>query len=191
MAAESMIGYPSSAYYSNFFFLRFPILVDGVLTTIQGHDRFAVLHIDHWNESVPLPVVMKTIESVLMHIEGCNLKAVQSYYDKTSPIISICFPSQKILENVKSMLLNKDTISQLICTALQSLFNKTSIGVITVQIEMFLCSPDNEFKVEQVTLGNARFHVDTYEKSLLFDFPSIMDQQSNSGKLGRGINVHL
>ena len=187
MGDLSGIGYPSPAYHSDFFALRFPISVNGVPTEVRGHDRFAVLHSVELQMSVSLVAVANKLASILTSSDDFDVRIVQCFYDKNAPILSVCLHPQKILDNVKSLLSKTERLSQLFCLAVRSIIDAEThnCSSLEVDMELFLCSPDNESRINLVTSGNAQFYVDMYKRSLCFEFPSVMERKS-SGQLDIG-----
>ncbi len=183
----SVIGYPRSGCYGDFFAIRFAVTVNDVPTEIRGNDHFAELYSVELQTSVSLSAVANKIASLVASSDSFDIRILQCFYDKHAPILSVEFPPQKTLENVKSLLSQKQKLSQLICLEVSSIFalNKTRF-LSDVAIELFLCSPNDENRLNRLTSGNARYYVDMFQKSLCFEFPNLIEQIS-TGRVDTGV----
>ena len=157
---------------------------------IREHNGFAMLHSpDHELPlAISLSAVTDSISSVLRNSEELDVNMVELFHDKNCLIISVRFPPQKALENVQSILKcsSRSQSGSLSHQIIASLNNQLPDVQLSVDVELYLCSPARECKVNRVTFNNARFYVDRYESSALFKFPSLMEQRS-IGQDSRGM----
>ena len=106
-----------------------------------------------------------------------------TFYDKHFPLLAIDFSPQIFLDNVSKFLSERKSLSLQLSSAIEPLFkasNPDSFAQVTVQIELYLCSPSKEEDVEttlsSVTSSNARFYIDKLERSRVFEFPMLTDR---------------
>lgn len=174
-----VIGSPSSGYHRDFFTMRFLLMVNDVPTEIRGNDRFAELYSSQLQTSVSLFTVSSQIASLLTSSDHFNVRILQCFYDNHAPILSVVFPPQTTLKNVKSLLSQREDLSEHVGVEISSIFaaNATFCSL-KVDIELYLCSPCSEKKLNLLTLGNSQFYVDMFERSLCLQFPSLIEQKS-------------
>ena len=194
MATKQHTGsciHPSSVYHRDFFILRLPTFINGQPTEIRGPDTRPVLYSSSLHCSVPLSSVVNELSLVLADHE---VGLTHTFCDKHFPLLAVDFSPRMMFDNVSKFLSERSNITRQLSAAIEPLLKASNLGSLAqveVQLELHLCSPGKEENAEttlsSVTSGNAKFYIDRWERSAMFEFSKLIDHTGPETQRKQGI----
>ena len=155
---------PHTVYYSCFFLLRTPVIVNGQPAQVGcSSEGELTLSCRYPNLSLPLHSIRTSLQEV---IKNHGVSRVGDVCCEQVPLFPVSFSSEY---NLRKFLLHRDTVQQ----QLGSLFPKLPTHV---KLQLFLVSPDamvNDARVIEVTLENHSPCMALFKESEMFNYWSL------------------